>query len=165
MSIVKDLKQSLTKLSQSIECLTDFDYSRSIKSLDNNSIGAHIRHIIEFVQCLTEQYAKGEINYDLRKRNILIETSLQEAKTALKSIIKILPKDDANLTLKFTNYYGVETICTTTYYREVLYNIEHCIHHEALIKVALLELDKLEMVDSNFGIASSTVLNNKKVEV
>lgn len=161
MTVVSDLRNSLTSLSQSIFHLTDFDYSRSIKSLDNNSIGAHVRHIIEFVQCLVEQYEMRQINYDLRKRNVVIETSLQVTLVSLKTLIGSLPKNDVNLTLKFTNYKGEETICNTTYYREVLYNIEHCIHHEALIKVALLELGKTQIMGLNFGIAPSTVRARK----
>ena len=45
---------------------------------------------------------------------------------------------------------------TTTYFREVLYNTEHVIHHLALIKVALIDMD-LDLADKNFGMAYSTI--------
>jgi hypothetical protein len=51
---------------------------------------------------------------------------------------------------------AIEPIVTTTYFREIVYNIEHTIHHLALIKVALIEL-KLSLVDNNFGMAYSTI--------
>ena len=45
---------------------------------------------------------------------------------------------------------------STTYFREIVYNTEHTIHHLALIKVALLEMN-LQLVDENFGMAYSTL--------
>jgi hypothetical protein len=48
------------------------------------------------------------------------------------------------------------TSVTTTYYREVVYNTEHTIHHLALIKVAIIDM-KLYIVDNDFGMAYSTI--------
>jgi hypothetical protein len=45
---------------------------------------------------------------------------------------------------------------TATTLRELLYNLEHCIHHQALIKVAVLESDTI-FVNENFGVARSTL--------
>jgi hypothetical protein len=49
--------------------------------------------------------------------------------------------------------------CTvnTTFFREIVYNTEHAIHHLALIKVALIEM-KLDIVEPDFGVAYSTIL-------
>ena len=44
----------------------------------------------------------------------------------------------------------------SNYYREVLYNLEHCIHHQALIKVALLSIKNINIADG-FGVAPSTL--------
>ncbi len=45
----------------------------------------------------------------------------------------------------------------TNFYREMVYNIEHCIHHQALIKVALNEMEANHLINKNFGIAPSTI--------
>ena len=45
---------------------------------------------------------------------------------------------------------------TSTYNREIVYNIEHAVHHMALIKVALKELE-VEFVNEEFGVAYATV--------
>jgi hypothetical protein len=42
------------------------------------------------------------------------------------------------------------------YFRELLYNLEHCIHHQALIKVALLDMPHICISDT-FGVAPSTI--------
>jgi hypothetical protein len=38
----------------------------------------------------------------------------------------------------------------------LMYNIEHCVHHQAIIKIAFLFLGKQEFVES-FGVAKSTI--------
>ncbi len=52
-------------------------------------------------------------------------------------------------------------ITESSYQRELLYNLEHSIHHQALIKVALLEIQH-DLVDENFGVAQSTIEYRKK---
>ena len=54
------------------------------------------------------------------------------------------------------NYVAAPTEVFTTYYREIVYNTEHTVHHLALIKVALIEM-KLNIVDKKFGMAGSTI--------
>jgi hypothetical protein len=49
-------------------------YSRPLSCLQENSIGRHVRHIVEFFECLPEATENGEVNYDLRRRDLLIET-------------------------------------------------------------------------------------------
>jgi hypothetical protein len=43
----------------------------------------------------------------------------------------------------------------------MVYNIEHCIHHQALIKVALNEMEANHLINKNFGIAPSTIQYRK----
>ena len=50
---------------------------------------------------------------------------------------------------------------TTNYYREIAYNLEHTIHHMALIRVGLRELGDIA-VDDSYGVASSTLKYRKQ---
>lgn len=159
--LVSDLKNSLFNLSKTINKLTDKEYTQPIKSLSYSTIGSHVRHILEFVQCLSEQYDADTVNYDLRKRDKDIETSSETACKTIETIISRLQPKDKKLRVVFTNYNGGVSHCETTFFREIMYNIEHCIHHEALIKVALMEIGKLDCLDSNFGVAPSTIKNRQ----
>jgi len=47
-------------------------------------------------------------------------------------------------------------IVETNYYRELIYNLEHTIHHMALIKVGINEVSCIA-VPEGFGIATSTI--------
>jgi hypothetical protein len=57
---------------------------------------------------------------------------------------------------------SVESITiSTNYYREIAYNLEHTIHHMALIRVGLNEVSGIQLPD-DFGVASSTVKHRKQ---
>ena len=45
----------------------------------------------------------------------------------------------------------------TTYFRELWFNFDHCIHHEALIRIGLKELGKEDLVATEFGVSPSTI--------
>jgi hypothetical protein len=52
-------------------------------------------------------------------------------------------------------------IISTNYFREVAYNIEHTIHHMALIRVGINETTNI-LLPENFGVASSTIKYRKQ---
>lgn len=131
-------------------------YDRPVLSLGGATIGQHTRHIIELFQCLVDGYENGTVNYDYRKRDRLLETDSYRAIKALELIKEKLGQNtNRELELKI-ELEGTLITLPSNYYREVYYNLEHCIHHEALIKVALIEL-KINEVSENFGVAPSTV--------
>lgn len=136
-------------------------YIQPIPLLSDSTIGQHTRHFIEFFQCLLDQSADGTICYDKRKREKSIE---EDPGVAAQQIIEIM------LELQHHSWremgaieadYGLEEPVTvqisTSLERELMYNIEHTIHHLALIKVGLkLVFPDLELPD-HFGVAPSTV--------
>jgi hypothetical protein len=56
-------------------------------------------HIIEMFQCLENQYDLGVVNYDKRKRNILIQTDTEFAIQNIVSIQQNLEKENKNIEL------------------------------------------------------------------
>lgn len=135
-------------------------YSGPCEALSNATIGQHTRHIIELYQCLLAGYPGGKINYDDRKRNALYENDTAAAIEVIKEIQQNLEQPD-----KYVNIFcGTDdnSVCIeSNYYREVLYNLEHCIHHQALIKVALLTINDIS-IDGRFGVAPSTLQHRQE---
>jgi hypothetical protein len=130
-------------------------YTNTCEALSNATIGQHTRHIIELYQCLLVGYPVGNINYDERKRNTLYENDINAAVEVIKEIQQKLEQPDKGVNI-FCGTNDSSVCIESNYYREVLYNLEHCIHHQALIKVALLSISNISIADG-FGVAPSTL--------
>jgi hypothetical protein len=158
--LIPSINKSLNELVHLLSQLSQEEYSNPCVELSNASIGEHTRHIIEMFQCLEKQYDLGIVNYDNRERNKLIQTDTDFAIQQILSIKDSLRIENKNLDLQqFVE--GEEIRIQSNYYRELLYNLEHCIHHQALIKVAVLKIENIN-VDANFGVARSTIEYRKK---
>ena len=158
--LVASINSNLNELNHLLEQLSEADYSNPCLELSNATIGEHIRHIIEMFQCLENQYDNGIINYDMRERNVLIQTNPGYALQVVKQIQNQLGRPDKKIVLQQL-IDGEEIRIESNYFRELLYNLEHCIHHQALIKVAVLRHEAL-IIDENFGVAPSTLAYRKQ---
>jgi hypothetical protein len=49
----------------------------------------------------------------------------------------------------------------TTYHRELLYNIEHLVHHLAIIRIGVKSIQFPVHFDDTVGVAASTIRNKK----
>ncbi len=151
MILLRNIEITLNELAKVISRIHADDYTRPCSSLSNSTIGQHTRHVIELFQCLQNQYETGTINYDLRERNKVIENDVTFACLCIEGIKSRLDMPDKDLILD-----GEQGGFNTNYFRELLYNLEHCIHHQALLKVALNEFKCYE-VSEEFGVAPSTL--------
>ena len=158
--LIPAIYKTLNELSDLFNQLSDDDYCCPCQDLSNATIGEHTRHIIEMFQCLENQYEFGIVNYDNRKRDYNIQTNTAFAKECIAIILNQLDKENKELHLQQI-VDGEELLIQSNYHRELLYNLEHCIHHQALIKVALLQSASIE-VDENFGVARSTIEYRKQ---
>ena len=154
-SSIQTIEQFKNVLSQlSSDC-----YKRPCNALSNSSIGQHTRHIIELYQCLINGYESAVVSYDKRERNKRIEEEIDFAVLQLSDIQEKLEKPDKEIYMTYElgdNEVGLKS----NYFREVMYNLEHAIHHHALIKVGIKDMTTIELPDS-FGVAPSTIQYRK----
>ena len=153
--LIPSINKALNKLELLLIQLSNDDYSSPCKSLSNSTIGEHTRHIIEMFQCLENQFESGIVNYDKRNRDYRIQTDTNFALQCIADIKNQLDKENKTLVLQQI-VDGEELKIESNYFRELLYNLEHCIHHQALIKVGVLQFETIA-VDENFGVARSTI--------
>jgi hypothetical protein len=113
-------------------------------------------------QCLEWGYESGSVNYELRKRDTLTETNKEVALAALQVVFEELNKPDKALVLEGVYNDHSETLLQipTNYYREIIYNLEHTIHHMALIRIGIRELKQIELPEG-YGAASATVKHKR----
>ena len=154
------INTSLDELIELLNQLSEQEYSKSCFELSNSSIGAHTRHIIEMFQCLNRNYDSGIVNYDKRERNIVTQTNVGFAIQMITDIKNSIDKENKNLELH-QMIDGAAIQIQSNYNRELLYNLEHCIHHQALIKVAVLKNENI-VIDNDFGVARSTIEYRKE---
>ncbi len=159
VGVLHDAKHYLNRIDQT-------KYNESIELLSGSSIGGHTRHFIEFFQCLLEQKTQQiQVNYDLRPRNSEIEKYPNKANESIEKIIKDLNQhtwqEDCHIAAEYNPDTNEKVCIHTSFGRELMYNIEHTIHHLALIKIGLkLIVPEMEL-PSHFGIAPSTIKFNK----
>lgn len=155
LQLEEDARNELQKLMTCINALDYNDYTSTIPLLGNSTIGEHTRHVIEFFQSLFRGYYTGEINYDTRKRDVMIQTNIDFALESIAIIISEINRPNKDLLLTSHLLMGEEAMATN-YRRELHYNIEHCIHHQAIIKIGLLVLG-ITNVDKSFGVSNATM--------
>ncbi|RIV24000.1 DinB family protein [Fibrisoma montanum] len=169
MSLKSASTDILMQLANVIGQLTDQDYARPLPVLSGNTIGKHVRHILEFYELLvdsaqTAQRGIALLNYDRRQRDLRLEVDTDEALRRIGTLDRAIHHLDLNhplhleADLSAAGVPGAETIqIPSTFARELLYNIEHAIHHMALIQVAVRSDFTTLVLPAHFGVAYSTV--------
>jgi len=145
-----------SQLAELLIQLSDEEYSRPIGLLSEASIGQHVRHVIECFQELTEGHPAGEVNYDLRKRDRRLETDRMFARSRMAFMESALGRSDKPMKFRAAFDEGVEVTLSSTYYRELMHNLDHAIHHMAMIRVGLTTIPSIALPEE-FGVAYSTL--------
>ncbi len=166
MPIQQSARGLLAQLVEVMDQLSDDDFKKPIDTLSGSSVGQHIRHTIEFFLCLMDGANKGEINYDERRHDKFIETDRKLAISVIQSIDEFLAGKVDDHPMNMVANYEVEgedvVSIPSSLYRELAYNIEHAIHHMALIKIGVRAIGEHVSLPEHFGVASSTVRYQKQ---
>ena len=161
MSLSKAAIRILNQLEDVVKQIQEADFTRPSDNLGGSTIGQHIRHTLEFFMCLERGEKEGVINYDKRPHDKLIETNKSLALNAIKHAIEFVSNTHEDKALKLEAAYGLLTNeyipAETSTTRELVYNIEHAVHHMAIIKIAAREIAPYVTFDDDFGVAASTV--------
>jgi uncharacterized damage-inducible protein DinB len=138
--------------------LDDSDLQLPLEVFSGSSIGQHTRHILEFYICLLTQISEEVISYDKRERDTKLEQKKEYILSKIEGIMKDLATQTKDSTLTLHSELCKETHLTpSSLSREILYTIEHTVHHMAIIKIGiLLNFPKISM-KKNFGVAESTI--------
>ncbi|MCB1193370.1 MAG: hypothetical protein KDK90_23225 [Leptospiraceae bacterium] len=165
--LIRTLSHLILQLKDLIKKLDVADYSKSLEVISGSSIGQHIRHILEFIEIFLQQTDNIVLSYEERKRDVQLERDPSFVITKIQLIVSLLENVNTSkeLILKSTinpeTLYSVQIDSSTE--RELLYLIEHTIHHMAIIGNAVRHSLTSIKIDKNFGYAFSTIVHNKTV--
>lgn len=142
--------------------LSDELYTRQLPVAFNASVGGHYRHCLDHFRSLVEAHPGGELNYDHRERNTLIEHNRIAALNATRRLCEVFEQLaeaslDQELTVTSKTSYataGSQFACSTVG-REIMYAVAHAVHHYALIGImgGLMGIP----LPAGFGVAPSTL--------
>ena len=156
--IIQSTLKTLEKSQLLLDNLTDLDLCNASVSPYYSSIGTHIRHILDFYECIFNMNANNQIDLTARSRNKDVESHCHCAKDYLALIIDQLNEIDSNLsdTVNVIDDLGLGKI-------EMPYTLgaifsqanSHTIHHYAIINYILEGLN-ISLADSDFGYNPTT---------
>lgn len=156
----------LKQLTDLLNQIQDEDFVRPVTTLSDSTIGQHLRHTLEFFLCLEQGYDNGVINYDKRSRDKLIETDRLAALSAIERIIlfvECIQEKALQLEVGYDVTSDTFIAVDTTALRELVYNIEHAVHHMAIMKIGVREIASYIALSPDFGIAASTIRHKESV--
>ena len=158
MLLKKPIQHVFEQLGESLRLISNDEYKMPSQALSNATIGQHVRHIVELFLCLQQGYVSGVVNYEKRRRDYRIETDKDFAMDLMFDAFNNLEQPNKDLILEAEDYCeNVEIVSVpSNYYRELAYNLEHTIHHMALIRVGINEISKVQL-PQEFGVAYSTI--------
>jgi hypothetical protein len=158
MRIKHPIRIVFDQLQDALQGLSDAEYAAPVPALSHNSIGSHVRHIIEMFQCLMEGYPTGLVDYARRKRNRTIEENKKVAIELLGSLLENFdrPNKVLSVSAEYADEQDEPIRVDSNYERELVFNLEHTIHHMALIRIGIAGASGIRLPES-FGVAFATV--------
>lgn len=164
--LVQAAQHTLLQLKNFLNQIDDAQYTASLAVFSGSSVGMHVRHVIEFYQCMVTGNAEGKIDYDARERNLQLESSTTFAKACIDRLLADLHMISVirPITLMTEqNFEEHQLLIESNTWRELSYVIEHSIHHFAIIKIGCVLAFPTIVFDRDFGIAYSTIKFRERV--
>lgn len=163
-SVAEVLRQGVALLADVDDAVYNGETAAFLPHLKiGGTVGGHFRHCLEFVNCFLAGLETGEIDYNRRARDLLIEINRRHAieqfwraigaleslpRTAPGEVLLVKPED-------LTESEGEDFWCRSSIERELEFMQSHTIHHYALIAFKLRAINF--KVPADFGVAPSTL--------
>ena len=137
-------------------------YARPMEGEFTSSLGAHYRHVLDHFLCLAEGVRTGHVNYDHRRRNPQLESSVTCARLATEGLIdefgclssEVLQRECA--VTYSVGYCETEAEAVrSNLAREVMFCVGHAIHHYAILRILCAGVGV--KLPYEFGVAPSTL--------
>ena len=162
---VMGLVNRLDECAYILNLLSQQEYNRGFGE-GVSAIGAHMRHILEYVLALKGMQAGDTINYDARKRDKNIQTDIRCAQAAISQVKEFLggiTRDDMETevwVIEAVDEHIADEAVLSTLGREIVSVCHHAVHHHDDIKDRCKLLGKC--IPMQIGIAAGTLRDMRK---
>lgn len=156
--LVAENRQVLDQLCRFLAGLSAAAYGRPLAPGGRQSLGKHVRHIIDHYEALLAAVPGGRLDYEHRPRETWPERCPREARRRLEAIaaaLEVLGDCPGSLTLAYPLEGGGLRHLDTSLGRELAFLTSHSIHHMALL--GLLAEGLGVALPESFGIHPSTL--------
>jgi hypothetical protein len=134
------LTNSLHQIGEILETIDNLPNAKATEFYCNTNAGKHVRLVLDHILAFIPSITSGTLDYNRRNRESDVETNWHAAKTQLHEILKsleTLPLENTPLEV-ISELDSIQTAnqnFTSNVPREVLYLINHTIHHVAYIRL------------------------------
>ena len=164
--MIGNCKENLQEIKTLIASVKEEQYQYKSQLLSDATIGQHVRHILEFYLCLINGECRGLVNYDKRERDLNLERNPGLAISCIDKICNDIQRLNTEQEIQLAGNFSSEgrTLKTirTSIDRELAYCLEHSIHHQALIKIGLIEQKMDHLINEGFGVAPATIRHKQQ---
>jgi len=149
--------ETLDQVMEIIDLVSDHYLAES--TISSSPIGRHVRHITDHLLAFQSGISSGCIDYNLRRRDTAFEYDPAFAKKTLANFthwLKSAPLDKQTVTVvsEISVSHSESAKLTSTLDRELMFQINHTLHHVAYIRAIAksLGLD----IPAYLGVAPAT---------
>ena len=157
--IIQSSIHTLSKSKSLLSILSNQDLCNVSVPPYNSCIGSHIRHILDFYDCILEGYSSGYIDLTDRTRDIRMHEDCSYAFENVERIINSLSQltqISPNSTITVSDDLGLGKVDIEYTFGAILAQANsHAIHHYAIINY-ILESLKISIKDDTFGYNPTT---------
>ncbi len=159
--------ETLEQVLSLIDAAQDTAYTDVAEGM-TSSLGCHVRHVLDHYAALQNGVTTGEVDYDKRSRDSVVETDATQAKQKVYALIAWLNENitsDVNLKMKTEISASNQNIITidSSLKRELIYLLNHTVHHMAQVSLALRIMGI--SIDDQIGIAPATLTHLRNSEI
>lgn len=169
MQLIQATNAILSQVEFVIDQIKEEDYTKPVDVFNNSTIGQHFRHTLEFFQCLMSGYERGVVSYDKRNHDQQIENDKTLALELINKTKDFVNSCNMQKMLSMEVNYELsgegDVLVESNMAREIVYNIEHAIHHMAIIKIGLKVICPYVELPYGFGVAVSTLRYHNETDV
>lgn len=136
--LLKGCREALEQVAMIIRATTSDNHLTDENLYTTLRLGSHTRHIVDHFVALLQGIDNGVIDYNRRNRDSVIESQVNQGLLAIEQLVSQIEQvadGPIEVISEIDCYQTVSQRFSSTVHRELLYLINHTIHHTAYMKL------------------------------